>query len=164
MAGIMTACQPFLVHSKNNPREPRNFVATAQCYGGTFQQFQVRLMQERDIECRWVEDATGGMSSPEAAAWTGQKQHGQAVACPWRPKTRASRNTKQAPADSSRQSENPHSVPTGSTVQVAAVGAAPLPCPPGPRHGLALPAPCRYAQPRSRACGPPEAARPAMPS
>ncbi len=37
--------------------EPRNFVATAQCYGGTFQQFTVRLMQERNIECRWVQDA-----------------------------------------------------------------------------------------------------------
>jgi O-acetylhomoserine/O-acetylserine sulfhydrylase-like pyridoxal-dependent enzyme len=38
--------------------EPRNFVATAQCYGGTFQMFSVRMMEERDIECRWVEDAT----------------------------------------------------------------------------------------------------------
>jgi O-acetylhomoserine/O-acetylserine sulfhydrylase-like pyridoxal-dependent enzyme len=38
--------------------EPRNFVATAQCYGGTFQQFNVRLREERGIECRWVEDPT----------------------------------------------------------------------------------------------------------
>jgi O-acetylhomoserine/O-acetylserine sulfhydrylase-like pyridoxal-dependent enzyme len=38
--------------------EPRNFVATAQCYGGTFQLFNVRMMEERDIECRWVEDPT----------------------------------------------------------------------------------------------------------
>ena len=58
MAAIMTAVQPFLVHIRHHVREPRNFVATAQCYGGTFQQFSVRLMQERDIECRWVEDAT----------------------------------------------------------------------------------------------------------
>ncbi|MHC4696853.1 MAG: PLP-dependent transferase [Planctomycetota bacterium] len=58
MAAIMTAVQPFLVHSRHHVREPRNFVATAQCYGGTFQQFSVRLMQERDIECRWVEDPT----------------------------------------------------------------------------------------------------------
>lgn len=58
MAAIMTAVQPFLVHRFHNKLEPRNFVATAQCYGGTFQQFQVRLHEERDIECRWVEDAT----------------------------------------------------------------------------------------------------------
>ena len=58
MAAIMTALQPFLVHSRRHVREPRNFVATAQCYGGTFQHFKVRLEQERDIECRWVEDAT----------------------------------------------------------------------------------------------------------
>jgi len=57
MAAIMTAVQPFLRVVKN-AGEPRNFVATAQCYGGTFQQFTVRLMQERDIECRWVKDAT----------------------------------------------------------------------------------------------------------
>jgi len=58
MAAIMTAVQPFLVHKKHHAHEPRNFVATAQCYGGTYQQFQVRLMEERDIECRWVEDPT----------------------------------------------------------------------------------------------------------
>jgi O-acetylhomoserine/O-acetylserine sulfhydrylase-like pyridoxal-dependent enzyme len=58
MAAIMTAVQPFLVHKFHNVIEPRNFVATAQCYGGTFQQFQVRLSEERDIACRWVEDAT----------------------------------------------------------------------------------------------------------
>lgn len=57
MAAIMTAVQPFLqLHGKSH--EPRNFVATAQCYGGTFQQFTVRLMQERNIECRWVANAT----------------------------------------------------------------------------------------------------------
>ena len=58
MAAIMTAVQPFVVHRVHNVAEPRNFVATAQCYGGTFQLFQVRLSQERDIECRWVEDPT----------------------------------------------------------------------------------------------------------
>ena len=52
----MTAVQPFLVHKRHHVHEPRNFVATAQCYGGTFQQFSVRLMEERDIECRWVLD------------------------------------------------------------------------------------------------------------
>lgn len=57
MAAIMTAVQPFL-RVEGHPEEPRNFVATAQCYGGTFQQFNIRLMQERNIECRWVMDAT----------------------------------------------------------------------------------------------------------
>ncbi len=57
MAAIMTAVQPFL-QVMNRAGEPRNFVATAQCYGGTFQQFTVRFMQERNIECRWVKDAT----------------------------------------------------------------------------------------------------------
>jgi len=58
MAAIMTAVQPFLRHRDNHNPEPRNFVATAQCYGGTFQQFHARLEDERGIECRWVEDPT----------------------------------------------------------------------------------------------------------
>ncbi len=58
MAAIMTAVNPFLVHNHKHAHEPRNFVATAQCYGGTFQQFQVRLHEERGIECRWVQDPT----------------------------------------------------------------------------------------------------------
>jgi len=56
MAAIFTAVQPFL-KVIDSSTEPRNFVATAQCYGGTFQQFTVRLMQERHIECRWVVNA-----------------------------------------------------------------------------------------------------------
>ncbi len=39
MAAIMTAVQPFVVHRVHNVAESRNFVATAQCYGGTFQLF-----------------------------------------------------------------------------------------------------------------------------
>ncbi|MBP1609342.1 MAG: aminotransferase class-V family protein, partial [Acidobacteria bacterium] len=58
MAAIMAAVQPFLMHIRHNTFESRNFLATAQCYGGTFQQFNVRLQQERDIECRWIEDPT----------------------------------------------------------------------------------------------------------
>lgn len=58
MAAIMTAVQPFLVHKRHHTHEPRNFLATAQCYGGTFQQFNVRMMEERDIECRWITDPT----------------------------------------------------------------------------------------------------------
>jgi O-acetylhomoserine/O-acetylserine sulfhydrylase-like pyridoxal-dependent enzyme len=57
MAAILTATQPFLVH-RTKGLEPRNIVATAQCYGGTFQQFNVRFQEERGIECRWVEDPT----------------------------------------------------------------------------------------------------------
>ena len=57
MAAIMTAVHPFL-RLRGHACEPRNIVATAQCYGGTFQQFTVRLMQEQDIEVRWVLDAT----------------------------------------------------------------------------------------------------------
>jgi len=57
MSAIMTAVQPFL-RVRGHVHESRNIVATAQCYGGTFQQFTVRLMQERDIEVRWVLDAT----------------------------------------------------------------------------------------------------------
>ncbi len=58
MAAIMTAVQPFLVHTEKHVHEERNFLATAQCYGGTFQQFNIRLMEERGIECRWIEDPT----------------------------------------------------------------------------------------------------------
>jgi len=58
MAAIMTAVQPFLVHTEEHVHEERNFLATAQCYGGTFQQFSLRLMHERGIECRWITDPT----------------------------------------------------------------------------------------------------------
>jgi O-acetylhomoserine/O-acetylserine sulfhydrylase-like pyridoxal-dependent enzyme len=58
MAAIMTAVNPFLIHHQRGTPEPRNFLATAQCYGGTFQQFSARLMDERDIECRWIQDPT----------------------------------------------------------------------------------------------------------
>jgi O-acetylhomoserine/O-acetylserine sulfhydrylase-like pyridoxal-dependent enzyme len=55
MSAIMTAVNPFLKVQKD-VSEKRNFVATVQCYGGTYQQFTVRLMQEHNIECRWVMD------------------------------------------------------------------------------------------------------------
>jgi O-acetylhomoserine/O-acetylserine sulfhydrylase-like pyridoxal-dependent enzyme len=58
MAAILTACQPFLVTARESVNEPRNFLATAQCYGGTFQQFSVRFDKERAIECRWIQDPT----------------------------------------------------------------------------------------------------------
>ena len=56
MSAIMSAVQPFL-QVTGSGTAPINFVATAQCYGGTFQQFTVRFMQERNIECRWVNHA-----------------------------------------------------------------------------------------------------------
>jgi O-acetylhomoserine/O-acetylserine sulfhydrylase-like pyridoxal-dependent enzyme len=49
MAAIMTAVQPFL-KVQNDVYETRNFVATVQCYGGTYQQFTKRFMQEHNIE------------------------------------------------------------------------------------------------------------------
>lgn len=58
MAAIMSAIQPLLVRRHGREHEPRNIVATAQCYGGTFQHFSVRLAEERGIECRWVVDPT----------------------------------------------------------------------------------------------------------
>jgi O-acetylhomoserine/O-acetylserine sulfhydrylase-like pyridoxal-dependent enzyme len=57
MAAIMTAVQPFL-KIQEDVCEKRNFVATVQCYGGTYHQFTNRFMQEQNIECRWVLDAT----------------------------------------------------------------------------------------------------------
>lgn len=53
MAAISAAIHPLLAH-KNG--ETVNFVACAQVYGGTFQLFNVRRMQEQGVECRWVGD------------------------------------------------------------------------------------------------------------
>ncbi len=58
MAAIHTATEPFLAIDPKRPSARPNFVATAQVYGGTFQLFDVRRMQERGIECRWVCDST----------------------------------------------------------------------------------------------------------
>ncbi|UCD05898.1 MAG: O-acetylhomoserine aminocarboxypropyltransferase/cysteine synthase [candidate division WOR-3 bacterium] len=54
MAAIASATDPFLVKSTKKSTEPINFVSNAQIYGGTFQQFNIRKMQDRGIECRWV--------------------------------------------------------------------------------------------------------------
>lgn len=54
MAAIASAVDPFLVKLSSNHNEPMNFVSSAQIYGGTFQQFSIRIMQERGIECRWI--------------------------------------------------------------------------------------------------------------
>lgn len=57
MAAIASATEPFLVQRKGVSTEPINFVSTCQVYGGTFQQFGVRQMEDRGIECRWIIDA-----------------------------------------------------------------------------------------------------------
>lgn len=53
MSAIMMAVDPFLVKQKKGP-EKINFVSSIQIYGGTYQHFTVRKMQERGIEVRWV--------------------------------------------------------------------------------------------------------------
>ncbi len=57
MAAIHTATEPFLAVDPKRPTAKLNFVATCQVYGGTFQLFSVRRMQERGIECRWVRNS-----------------------------------------------------------------------------------------------------------
>jgi O-acetylhomoserine/O-acetylserine sulfhydrylase-like pyridoxal-dependent enzyme len=52
ISAIHMAVEPFLV--KDGRLNRPNIVATAKIYGGTFQLFNVRLMQERGIEVRWV--------------------------------------------------------------------------------------------------------------
>ncbi len=54
MSAIKTATDEFLHPDPKNPKKPRNFVATSQVYGGTFQQFSVRKGQEDKIEWRKV--------------------------------------------------------------------------------------------------------------
>ena len=53
MGAIMSAVDPLLVKQKDGS-ERINFVSCIQVYGGTFQQFSLRKMKERGIECRWV--------------------------------------------------------------------------------------------------------------
>lgn len=53
MSAIMLAVDPFLVKQKSGP-EKINFVSSIQIYGGTYQHFSIRKMQERGIEVRWV--------------------------------------------------------------------------------------------------------------
>lgn len=54
MAAIASACDQFLAIDKNNPDAKINFVATAQVYGGTFQQFAIRKDEEKNLEWRKV--------------------------------------------------------------------------------------------------------------
>jgi O-acetylhomoserine/O-acetylserine sulfhydrylase-like pyridoxal-dependent enzyme len=52
MSAIRTATDAFLI--KDDKFTKPNFVTSAKLYGGTFQQFNVRRMQEQGIECRWI--------------------------------------------------------------------------------------------------------------
>ncbi len=54
MAAIAGVTDALLVRQDD---APLNFVATCQVYGGTFQQFNIRKMQERGIEVRWVRNS-----------------------------------------------------------------------------------------------------------
>ncbi len=54
MAAIDGVTDALLVQERD---KRLNFVATCQVYGGTFQQFSIRKMQERGIEVRWVVDS-----------------------------------------------------------------------------------------------------------
>jgi O-acetylhomoserine/O-acetylserine sulfhydrylase-like pyridoxal-dependent enzyme len=58
MAAIQSAVDPFLVSRDGKRNKPMNFVATAQVYGGTYQQFSMRKQHDRCIEWRKVIHAT----------------------------------------------------------------------------------------------------------
>lgn len=49
MSAIFMATNPFLRGSG-----PKNIVASAKCYGGTFMLFQERFANERGVEIRWI--------------------------------------------------------------------------------------------------------------
>ncbi len=54
MAAIQSAVDNLLIEDPAYPSEKKNFVATSQVYGGTFQQFAVRKDEERNVEWRKV--------------------------------------------------------------------------------------------------------------
>jgi len=54
MSAIVSAIDPFLTKQKEGS-EKINFVTSLQLYGGAFQLFSVRKMQEGGIQVRWVE-------------------------------------------------------------------------------------------------------------
>jgi len=58
MAAIRTAVDEFLHPDPKDPNRPRNFVATSQVYGGTYQLFSVRKDSECCCEWRKVIDST----------------------------------------------------------------------------------------------------------
>ena len=58
MAAIQSTVDAFLTVDPKNPLARMNFVATAQVYGGTFQQFSIRKQVERNVEWRKVIHST----------------------------------------------------------------------------------------------------------
>ncbi|PKN46286.1 MAG: O-acetylhomoserine aminocarboxypropyltransferase/cysteine synthase [Deltaproteobacteria bacterium HGW-Deltaproteobacteria-17] len=54
MSAIRTAVEEFLHPDPKDPKRPRNFVATSQVYGGTYQLFSVRKDAEENCEWRKV--------------------------------------------------------------------------------------------------------------
>ena len=54
MAAIQSATDPFLVTLPGQKAKSLNFVASAQVYGGTYQQFMMRKQNDRSIEWRQV--------------------------------------------------------------------------------------------------------------
>ena len=54
LSAIRSATDALLVNDNSLPK--MNFVSCAKIYGGTFQQFSVRRMQDQGIEVRWVKD------------------------------------------------------------------------------------------------------------
>lgn len=61
MAAVDMAVSPFLALDPAGP--PANLVASARCYGGTFQLFSERYARERGVEVRWITDPL------DTAAW-----------------------------------------------------------------------------------------------
>jgi len=58
MSAIRTVVDEFLHPDPKDPKRPRNFVATSQVYGGTYQLFSVRKDKESGCEWRKVIDST----------------------------------------------------------------------------------------------------------
>jgi O-acetylhomoserine/O-acetylserine sulfhydrylase-like pyridoxal-dependent enzyme len=58
MAAIQCTTDQFLIADPTRRHAPMNFVATAQVYGGTFQQFSIRKQLERNVEWRKVIHST----------------------------------------------------------------------------------------------------------
>lgn len=58
MSAIRTVVDEFLHPDPQDPKRPRNFVATSQVYGGTYQLFSVRKDKESGCEWRKVIDST----------------------------------------------------------------------------------------------------------
>jgi len=54
MAAIQSSVDQFLVDDPKKSNASKNFVATCQVYGGTFQQFAIRKEKERGIEWRRI--------------------------------------------------------------------------------------------------------------